>query len=81
ATLLMWAFLLYLIVMRKKINKGTGRTNQDHEWTFGQVLALATWAPVLIEFTFICLRGRKAALNGLISNQFVVTDAHRPEES
>lgn len=53
AVALMWANLALFIKYRQTFVERTGSANQESAWTFGQVLTLATWAPVFIEFVYI----------------------------
>jgi len=48
---LMWTTLAYFHVYRNVVSGVAGDSDKDGEWTFGQVLALATWAPVLVDLT------------------------------
>ena len=67
--------------------------NSETEWTFGQVLSLATWAPVVIEFVHVYIKGPEKALTERMSPPFVATpiqvretnattleEGHSPEE-
>lgn len=51
--LLAWALLAYFTVLRYKIIHSAEEANSGNEWGFGQILALATWAPVVLEFLYI----------------------------
>lgn len=53
ATGLMWANLGTFIGYRHTFLQRSGGTNEESTWTFGQVLTLATWIPVFIEFGYI----------------------------
>ncbi|KAI1488856.1 hypothetical protein F5X96DRAFT_643374 [Biscogniauxia mediterranea] len=33
----------------------SGRSNEDDRWTFGQVLSLATWCPVLVDYAAVLM--------------------------
>lgn len=52
----MWLFLVLWTVYREDVRRRSGSADQDSEWTFGQVLSLATWAPVGVELitVYIC---------------------------
>lgn len=52
----MWLFLVFWIVYREDVRTRAGSADEDSEWTFGQVLSLATWAPVGVELVtvYIC---------------------------
>lgn len=51
--LLAWALLAYFTVLRHKIIHSAEEANSGNKWGFGQILALATWAPVVFEFLYI----------------------------
>ena len=51
--ILMWTFLGLFQRYRRTIRERTGPAEQDGKWTFGQVLALATWVPVLVDLVAI----------------------------
>lgn len=68
----MWVCLGLFLGARKSLNKYTGSTNKDREWTFGQVLALATWAPVLIELVYIWVQGAEKGLTGIMTDRYLV---------
>lgn len=70
--LIMWISIALFYVLRSQFNEKTGSTNQDKKWTFGQVLAVGTWAPVLMELLLIFRVGPEKALSGLMSDRFEV---------
>lgn len=75
----MWASLCIFIYFRKESNRKSGVTNQEHIWSFGQVLGLVTWVPVLVEFVYIWKNGPKEALTGqLMAPYQVVSDNELP---
>jgi hypothetical protein len=47
---LMWAMLGIFLQFRSDVGKTAGGSDKDSEWSFGQVLALATWASVILDF-------------------------------
>ena len=51
--LLMWGLLAYFTVLRHNIIETSGGLDDENKWGFGQLLALATWVPVLAEFLYI----------------------------
>lgn len=51
----MWTYLVLFTRYRRLIVDRAGPAPQDTKWTFGQVLALATWLPVAIDFVYIFL--------------------------
>jgi hypothetical protein len=48
----MWFFLFWFVRLTLKIRKRAKDKNEEGEWTFGQMLALATWVPFMIEFAY-----------------------------
>lgn len=51
----MWLFLVLFTAYREDVRHRAGDSDQDGEWTFGQVLSLATWAPVAVELANVYL--------------------------
>ncbi len=49
---IMWAYLVIYQNLRVEVLNRAGPTNKDNEWTFGQLVALLAWAPVIIEFGY-----------------------------
>lgn len=52
---IMWALLILFERYRNSIQNAKGGSDTDSEWTFGQVLALATWAPVFVDLVGILI--------------------------
>ena len=54
--LVAWALLAYFSILREEIIETAGAADNANQWGFGQVLTLATWAPVTVEwlYVFIC---------------------------
>lgn len=50
---LMWGILAYFTHFRQKIIDAAGGLDKNDKWTFGQVLALAAWVPVVAELFYI----------------------------
>ncbi|KAF2713433.1 hypothetical protein K504DRAFT_461957 [Pleomassaria siparia CBS 279.74] len=71
----MWASLGAFVYYRINFNKLAGATNKDNEWSFGQVLALSTWVPVVVELLFIGNKGAIVALTGQMSDKYQVVHA------
>ncbi|KAI1880005.1 hypothetical protein JX265_001626 [Neoarthrinium moseri] len=69
---MMWLLLSLFERYRHYVQLLAGRSDQDTEWTFGQVLALATWAPVLVEFWSILLYGPEKGLSRKLSSNYEV---------
>ena len=59
ACVMMWIFLAVFCVYRETI-KSAGDDNDDHHWSFGQVLALTTLASAVIGF-FCAIKGEAPA--------------------
>jgi hypothetical protein len=49
----MWTFLGLFQRYRRTIGDNTGPADKDGAWTFGQVLAIATWVPVVFDLIAI----------------------------
>ncbi|ROV87340.1 hypothetical protein VMCG_10696 [Cytospora schulzeri] len=70
--LFMWGLLAYFTVLRHRINVTAGHLDSEDQWTFGQILALATWAPVVFEFAYIFIWGIKEGLERNLPSGFIV---------
>ncbi|KAI1102861.1 hypothetical protein F4804DRAFT_249136 [Jackrogersella minutella] len=70
--LLMWAMLGIFHWYRDVVNESAGEENQNSDWTFGQVLAVATWVPVLVEFATVLKYGSEEGLNKKIPAKYTV---------
>ena len=46
----MWLLLAKFVEYRETVTQLAAGADQDSTWTFGQVLALATWAPTAVDF-------------------------------
>lgn len=68
----MWVCLGIFFWFRNELNKHAGQENKDRQWTFGQILAVATWAPVIMEFYVLWRDGAEKGLTGLLSDRYVV---------
>jgi hypothetical protein len=51
--LAMWGYLINVTATRQRILTASGGSNEDGKWTFGQVVALCTWIPVLVEVFYL----------------------------
>ena len=60
-TVLMYAGLVYFALMRYLMFEAAGDSLRENRWGFGQVLALATWVPAVVDFLVIW-RGHLKAL-------------------
>lgn len=72
--LFMWGLLAFFTILRHKINVTAGHLDSEDEWTFGQILALATWAPVVVEFGYIFIWGIKEGLERHLPSDFIVKE-------
>ncbi|KAF2871749.1 hypothetical protein BDV95DRAFT_48225 [Massariosphaeria phaeospora] len=70
----MWFCLGWFVHFRKGLLRAAGKTNKDLEWSFGQILALATWVPVLAELVYIWKQGPVKALSGLLMHPYKVVE-------
>ena len=65
-------FNIWLVYLSIRIRSRAGAHNKDSEWTFGQILALATWVPFLAEFADTWLEEPEDALNGRLPAPYEV---------
>lgn len=64
----MWTCLGLFIYFRATFDKEypPSQDSADREWSFGQILALGTWAPILTEIGYVAVQGPRRALTGLM---------------
>jgi hypothetical protein len=67
---LMWAILFFFLELRDKILSTAGSSDSQNDWSFGQVLALATWVPVAAEFCYIFFCKFSAQCPGSLPGRF-----------
>jgi hypothetical protein len=48
----MWVFVGIFTLVRGRIMRVAGDSDKSNEWSFGQIVALATWAPVIINLVW-----------------------------
>lgn len=77
----MWFCIGWLILTRRRLDRYGGDTNKDLDLSFGQVLALATWVPVLVEFGYGFMMQPNDALTGRLTRRFVVVAADLPSDA
>ena len=69
----MWTYLGLFSEYRRLVVEKAGLSQQDTRWSVGQVLALATWAPVAVDFLYIlvceCPPLIFANLQGAVANE------------
>ncbi|GAB1312800.1 hypothetical protein MFIFM68171_03010 [Madurella fahalii] len=72
ACLVMWFFLGLFTAMRARIIEVAGDSDSSNEWGFGQVVALATWAPVILNFCYIMFMGIKKGYGCKLPDEYEV---------
>jgi hypothetical protein len=70
-----WAFLAVYLFNQQHYRMNGGSTDKENDWSFGQILALATWVPVVIEFAYIYCKGPREAHTGKIMAPFHVVSS------
>jgi hypothetical protein len=68
----MWTFIGWFIYFTFLLRDRARNNNKDKEWSFGQVLALATWVPFLVEFAYMWWEEPEDALNGRLMDPYEV---------
>ncbi|KAI1387649.1 uncharacterized protein F4822DRAFT_407219 [Hypoxylon trugodes] len=76
--LLMWSMVATFHYYRDLVDRAAGDDNQNSAWTFGQVLAVATWIPVLVELATILKYGTKEGLARKISKKYAIVLNNAP---
>ena len=74
-------FNIWLVYLSIRIRSRAGAHNKDSEWTFGQILALATWVPFLAEFAYTWLEESEDALNGRLPAPYEVVVASTVDDA
>ncbi|KAI0829173.1 hypothetical protein F5Y06DRAFT_220947 [Hypoxylon sp. FL0890] len=69
---LLWSMIGVFSYYRDRVNDAAGKDNQNSDWTFGQVLAVATWVPVFVEFGTVLKYGPEEGLGKKISRKYTV---------
>ncbi|KAI1330201.1 hypothetical protein F5Y16DRAFT_364311 [Xylariaceae sp. FL0255] len=70
--LVMWIMLGVFTAYRIEVDSKANPDNDNEEWTFGQVVALATWVPAIVEFFTILLHGPEKGLSIKVSMRYEV---------
>lgn len=70
--LVSWALLGDFHTYREEVSKIAEEQNEDLQWTFGQVLALSTWAPIFIEIAIVLIYGPEHGLSSRLTKQYQV---------
>jgi hypothetical protein len=77
----MWTFVGWLVYFTLLLRDRTRNGNKDQEWGFGQILALATWIPCVVEFAYVWWENPKEALNGRLMEPYSVVEAPEKPQS
>ncbi|KAH8889264.1 hypothetical protein GQ53DRAFT_825581 [Thozetella sp. PMI_491] len=76
----MWLFLVLFTHYRGSVAETNSNGYEDGKWTFGQTLALATWAPVLVDLTTVYLFGAEGGLSSKLSRRYRVVPVPNEEQ-
>ena len=52
----LWAILRFR-AMQRALATSTGSSDQDNSWSFGQIVAVVLFLPVLLEFAYVYMNG------------------------
>ncbi|KAF1828370.1 hypothetical protein BDW02DRAFT_466171, partial [Decorospora gaudefroyi] len=79
----MWLCLGWLMYFQRQLSKARagGDDNKDAEWSFGQILALATWVPFLVEFVYLLWEEPSEALSGRLMDPYEVVETSKKPEA
>ncbi len=75
--LTMWFILAWFIVFNVNQERHAGASDQESQWSFGQILSLATWVPVVIELAYVWWETPAHAINGKLMDPFEVIDVSK----
>ncbi|OTB00251.1 hypothetical protein M426DRAFT_238361 [Hypoxylon sp. CI-4A] len=78
--LLMWSMVGLFHYYRNLVDDAVGAENQNSDWTFGQVLAVATWVPVLVELVTVLKYGPEEGLSKRLSRKYAVVPSTLPTQ-
>jgi hypothetical protein len=73
--------LVWFMQFQMHINSLAGVDSKDTEWSFGQILAVATWVPAIVEFGYLWLESPADALNGRLMDPYEVREVSRKTEA
>ncbi|PVH97326.1 hypothetical protein DM02DRAFT_685486 [Periconia macrospinosa] len=77
----MWTLLGLITAWRADIIQTSSEiNNEDQQWSFGQVLALAAWVPIIKEWGFLVIFPPEEALGGLMTRSYIVTSVRKSSE-
>jgi hypothetical protein len=80
AFLSMWACLVWFIQFQIASSKVGVGINRDTEWSFGQILALGTWVPVILEFGYLWWEKPVVAMSGRLMAPYEVVEVSKQNE-
>jgi hypothetical protein len=76
----MWACLVWFIQFQIASSKVGVGVNRDTEWSFGQILALGTWVPVILEFGYLWWEKPVVAMSGRLMAPYEVVEVSKQSE-
>ncbi|KAI1084726.1 hypothetical protein F5B20DRAFT_219000 [Whalleya microplaca] len=79
--ILMWVFVVWFNLYRNETLKLSNDTNEDKDWSFGQVLALATWSPVFVDLAAVFIYGPERGLSEKLSRRYEVIHVEETEHN
>ncbi|EPE02201.1 hypothetical protein F503_06117 [Ophiostoma piceae UAMH 11346] len=69
---IMWSILGCLIHLRQDIIDVADGLDSENSWAFGQILSIASWGPVGVDFAFLLLFGIEDGLGGRLPLDFTI---------
>ncbi|KAK4111074.1 hypothetical protein N656DRAFT_799374 [Canariomyces notabilis] len=75
ACLVMWFFLGLFAAMRATIIDVAGDSDKSNEWSFGQIVALASWAPVVLNFFYLLFLGVEKGQGSKLPHGYTITSS------
>lgn len=80
-TIGIWTLLGVLLVSRNQVENIVGNGFRVNDWGYGQILALITWIPVLVDFGHLFFNSPKKGLEGRIPRPWQVQKGGEPENT
>ncbi|KAG6358269.1 hypothetical protein INS49_014153 [Diaporthe citri] len=78
---MMWLLLGTFTAIAVRLADAMGPWAKDRRWSIGQVLALATFVPLIIDIIAIALEEPRAALEGKLPKRFRLVEAREAAEA
>lgn len=69
---IMWTILGCLTSLRQDIVEVADGLDSESNWAFGQILSIATWGPVAVDFAFLIIFGIEDGLGGRLPLDFTI---------